>query len=436
MRYVSHSLAACLLLAGCSTLPSWLGGDETQEPTLPGKRIAVMESVSQLKPDSSLLDESFELPIAVANPSWPQEGGNAASRMEHLKLNGLEASQSVSVGEGNGWNTALVPGPIVAEGKVFAMDAEGYISAHEAGNISNVIWKSEAAAGEREMVGGGLAYADGRVFATTDDGRVYALRAEDGGVIWTKALKIPTRAAPRAYDNLLLVLTVDNELVALDTASGANFWSFSGIKETAGFLSAVQPAAADETIILPTTSSEILALSARDGKRFWSEILLLSRRTSATDIFTGIDANPVVVSGQVYSVSNNGLMLANDLVTGRTIWERELSAHLTPWVAGDYLFLITNDDQLLALHRRDGRIRWQTALPRGEDGERREYSAPMLLSGLLLTLDRYGTMVAFDPATGKKLQESELPDNVTAPPAVAAGVMYLLDGGATLHAVR
>ena len=74
-----------------------------------------------------------ELPAPVANDSWPQSGGFANYAMQHLAVG--EAPHviwSADVGAGSTSSRVLTTPPVVADGKVFAKDAQSTVSAYDA----------------------------------------------------------------------------------------------------------------------------------------------------------------------------------------------------------------------------------------------------------------------------------------------------------------
>ena len=60
----------------------------------------------------------------------------------------------------------------------------------------------------------------------------------------------------------------------------------------------------------------------------------------------------------------------------------------TPWVAGDFMFLVTIDGELLCVTRRDGRVRWVQTLRRYRDEKAKRgkvvWTGPILAGGRLL----------------------------------------------------
>ena len=81
-----------------------------------------------------------------------------------------------------------------------------------------------------------------------------------------------------------------------------------------------------------------------------------------------------------------GLLVSTDVPSGRRIWERQVAGEDTPYVAGDWMFVISVEQQLAAVHVADGRVAWITDLPRWEDAEKK--SDTLTWYGPLLVADR------------------------------------------------
>ena len=77
----------------------------------------------------------------------------------------------------------------------------------------------------------------------------------------------------------------------------------------------------------------------------------------------------MIDNGRVYAIGQGGRMVAIELITGQRVWEINVAGISTPWVAGDWVFVVTDQAQLLAVSRAIGRIRWMTQLPRYRDAE-------------------------------------------------------------------
>ena len=133
-------------------------------------------------------------------------------------------------------------------------------------------------------------------------------------------------------------------------------------------------------------------------------------------------------------------MIAVEERTGSRIWQRDIGGSETPWLAGNHLFVLSNDNELIALGRDNGVIRWVTQLPRFDDPEDRDgklyWTGPVLAGNRLIVAGTRGRILEFSPETGDMINEWSVKRSISVPPVVAGGVLYLLADDGTLMAYR
>ena len=109
-------------------------------------------------------------------------------------------------------------------------------------------------------------------------------------------------------------------------------------------------------------------------------------------------------------------------------------------MAGDFLFLVTENAELVSLYRPDGRVRWVQPLQRFEDPEdltgKLYYAGPVLAGGRLVVVRSNGGLAMFDPATGQPAGELPIGERTLLPPIVAGSTLYTLSEDGTLSAFR
>jgi len=427
--------------AGCDLLPDWLGAPETDEP-LPGERVSILTLEEQIEPDPELADTPVRLPRPYVNDAWPQPGGSPSNVLGHLAgAPRLNQVWSTDIGEGDSTDQRILSTPVVAEGRLFALDARLRLSALDAGS-GDRLWRVDLMLDEerRSTIGGGVAYADGRLFVTTGYGHIIALDATNGSEIWRTPVGAPIRAAPTVANSRVFAVSFDNSLVVLSAEDGSLQWRHTGIAETAGLLGAAAPAVADNVVIAPFSSGEVFAFRVDDGRELWSDTLILQGRFGAEAQLTDVDASPVISDGTAYTVSHSGRLLATDLDSGQRIWNQEVAGKETPWVAGNWIYLVTVDAEVVCLRRDDGRIRWVQTLQKYDDPEQRAglivWSGPVLIGDRLVVVGSNGEAMAISPYTGRLLGREEMPEGSNLPPIVAQGTLYLLTEDAELVALR
>ena len=293
---------------------------------------------------------------------------------------------------------------------------------------------------ERGAIGGGLAVDSGVLFAATPYGELFALDAATGRELWKAALTVPLRGAPTVGGGRVFVVAHDNRLHVLAADTGAELWTHAGIQETAALVGGAAPALSGDTVIVPYSSGELFALRANDGRELWSDALARAGRLTPLAQMGDIGGLPVIDRGVVFAVGHAGRMIAEDIRTGARIWEQDLASLQTPWIAGDFVFLVTADADVVALSRIDGRVRWVHHLPRYQDEARRRnpiaWFGPVLAGDRLVLASSTGQIVALSPYSGAPLGTQRVSGGVTVAPVVADGTLYLLTDAAELYAMR
>lgn len=436
-RVAFATMLACLL-AACNPF----GGSDDDGPRLPGERISVLELERTLEADPRIADLDVGLPRPYANPEWPQAGGYANHAMHHLALGeSISRAWRADVGRGSDKDSRILASPVAAEGLVFAMDARAKVSAFDATN-GRRRWRVslEPEDEDEEEIGGGLAYDEGRVFVATAVGDVYALEATSGKILWRQPIGIPVRAQPAAAAGRVFVVSYDNQLHTLAAADGRILWTHLGVAEIAGLVGGASPAIDGNTVVVPYSSGEIFALRVDNGTVAWSDSLTRASRQTGLGVINDINGAPVIDRGIVYAVGYSGRTVAIDLRSGQRIWDRDISGAHTPWIAGEFIFLLTADNQLVALSRREGRIRWVRVLARFEDEEDQEdpiyWSGPVLAGDRLIVVSSHGESMTISPYTGEILGRLEISDGTFVAPIVADNTLYVLTEDARLTAWR
>lgn len=435
-----RAAAVAMLLVGLTVSScSWFA---TKKQPLPGERISVLSLDRQLKPDPALANMPITLPRPVVNPDWPEPGGDPDHTMQHLALPGtLRAVWKTTVGEGSSRYTQVLSQPIVVEGRVYAMDGGSQIGAFDAAT-GNRIWQIDVKPADTNgtSFGGGLAYWKGRLFASSGYARVLALDPKDGKVIWKVSVGAPVRSGPTVADGRVYVVTVENELVTLAADDGRRLWSHNGIPETATLVGSASPAVAGEVAVTGFSSGEIVALTVENGRPLWSDNLASARAVDAVSALSDIRGRPVIDRDRVFAISHGGRMAAIDLRDGERVWEQDIGSSHPPWIAGDYVYVLSNDNELFCLTRNDGKVRWLHQLPRYADEKNKEnpitWAGPVLGGNRLIVLSSDGWAMSVSPYTGAPLGRERISGNVYVDPVIANNTLYILTDNGELSAYR
>ena len=429
-------------LTACSTVED-VFGEEKAKP-LEGERISILELQKNLEPDSAALEgQGFIAPAAWRNEFWPQAGGYPNHAMQHLILDNQELSLAwdADIGKGSTDELPLTAQPIVVDGRIYTLDTDAKLSAFDAAT-GDRIWRADVRNPDEDdpVISGGIAYSRGVLYVTNGYDELLMINPNNGEIAKRINLPAPSRAAPTIMDNRVFVTTLDNRLFALDSETGTVLWEFTGITESAGLVGAASPAASREVVVPAFSSGEVFALRVENGSVAWSENLSSFQRTSGLSGISDIRGLPVIDKGLVIAISFGGKIMAIDERTGTRIWQREIGGSETPWVAGNHLFVLSSENELVALGRDNGVIRWVTQLPKYEDEDDNDkpifWSGPVFAGERLIVASSDGRIAEFEPQQGRIIREWSIKGKIRIAPVVSAGTLYLLNENGTLMAFR
>ncbi|WP_112382473.1 PQQ-binding-like beta-propeller repeat protein [Sphingomonas carotinifaciens] len=421
-------LAALMALSACGIFK----GAPKKTPTV-GNRVPILASESGAEADQTIADVQVTLPAPAPNDAWAQPGGNAAKSMGQLALGEQPARLWEATINGGSVREPLAAAPVVADGKLFVVDVAAVLHAFAA-DTGAPLWSAKLTEGDANRparFGGGASFDDGRVYATDGLGDVVAVNAADGSIQWRAKPGGPLRGAPTVANGVVYVLSQDNQLFAISQADGKVQWAQQGTLETQGVFGVAAPAASQGSVVVGFSSGELNAYRYENGRVLWQDAL--SRTTISTSVssLSDIDAAPVIDEGRVYAVGQGGRMVALELSTGQRLWEQNFAGIETPWIAGEWLFLVTDDARLVALSRASGKVRWISQLPRFRNEKKKSgaitWFGPVLAGNRLILTNSQGEIVYANPGDGAVQTTIEAKTQFTLPPIVANSTLYTLD---------
>lgn len=455
-------IAAALVLTGCEqldTIKSMTNGwfSSRKKSDIRGERIDVLATDASVTPDPSLASTPVVLPAPYMNKNWEEPGGYAANALYHLEAPGpLQVQWDTEAGKGSDDDSRVTAPPIVVNGRVYVLDSEAHLFSIDAASGA-IVWDKELApkGGDGPFLwmfgadhkidpskgfGGGIAFDAGKLYVATGFGQVFALNPANGAQDWKVSLGVPVVNAPVANGGRIFVSSEDNHMFALAETDGRQLWDHQGISESAGILESTSAAVAGDYVIVPYSSGELYAIRVEDGRVAWNDMLTHSGTHTALSELDDIAGRPVIDRDMIFAISHSGVMVGINLDSGQRVWTRDIGGIQTPWVAGDFLYVLTTDEKLLCLQRKDGLVKWVHQLPRWEDPEDQDdrivWSGPVLVSDRLVVVSSDGFAEAISPYTGKLLARTQIPGGAYEPPVVANGALYLYTNDAHLVALR
>jgi outer membrane protein assembly factor BamB len=346
-----------------------------------------------------------------------------------------EKAWSTSVGKGTGEFYSNLH-PAWADSTVYAADRYGIVKAVDLADGKEQ-WKVDLSEKTgffsrniSALLSGGLTVEGEHVYVGSERGQVYALNTHDGSIAWQTKAAGEVLSRPVVSDGLVLVHTGNGILQGLEQNSGVVKWSVNLDVPALSLRGESAPTVAFGAAIVGGDNGRVSAIVMNQGQIIWQQ--RISQPSGATEIdrLSDVDTTPVVVNGVVYALAYNGNLTALDLRSGQILWKREIGSVHDMVVDGGRIYLVDQDDRVIALNTDGGISLW-----RQSDLLHRNLTSPVLYNGYLVVGDSEGYLHWINTDDGRFVVQQKVDsDGFQAEPVVASDKLLIQSKGGEVYA--
>ncbi len=283
---------------------------------------------------------------------------------------------------------------------------------------------------------------EGRVFLTGADAvarEIYCLDAAGGKMLWRRAAEQPAElpkvseeivhaASTGATDGrLFFAMFSTGDLVAVDM-KGKVAWTraFGTPESNYGYASSLIAYKHLFVQMDDRNTRTLFALDPATGKTVWQKKRTVRESWASPIIALSGDREMVVLA-------ENPTAAAYDVNSGEVVFSREcLSGEVTPSpaYAGGTIVVANESAELSAISLASGKVAWsdEDYLP--------DVASPLATEDFVFTAGASGMVSCYEMGTGRKLWTREFDQSFYPSPILAAGRVYAMDNGGTMHVFR
>ena len=239
----------------------------------------------------------------------------------------------------------------------------------------------------------------------------------DDGIlpIWQFECEEEVRSSPVVADGIVYVGCYDNNLYALDAATGKLQWKFA----TGGGIAAT-PCVWKDRVLIGSEDQILYAISTSSGRVLW---------TFPTE--GRIRSSPQIEFEHAFFGSDDRRLYATNAQSGREVWRFEAldCIRSTPAVGDEIVYVGSEDNHLYALDLQTGRQRWKFRTNRGIT------SSPILHQGLVVFGSSDWNVYALDEKSGWSVWRFRTGQVVVGSPRAVDGVVFIGSADGCLYAL-
>ncbi|MFW6150035.1 MAG: PQQ-binding-like beta-propeller repeat protein, partial [Chloroflexota bacterium] len=249
----------------------------------------------------------------------------------------------------------LVGRPVIADGTVYVSSSDGRVYALDV-RFGDEVWVSDKLS---EKLWAAPVISGSHLYVTTFDGRIHGLEAETGKLLrWTFEAESGFVSSPALHQDVLLAGSAGRRLYAVRLGEEEAIWELEG-----GDWFWATPLVSQGRVYASCLDGKLYALDAETGEPLWSEPFDAGERLATS---------PVLVEGSLVIATEPGDVFIVDAQTGRgklvtggkedrdyTVGGKVLASL---GASGDNAYVLTQEDRLYAVDVRQETISWELSL--------------------------------------------------------------------------
>ncbi|CUX97463.1 outer membrane protein assembly factor BamB [Candidatus Hoaglandella endobia] len=296
-----------------------------------------------------------------------------------------------SVGSGSGDFYANLH-PAWQNDYVFAADRFGVVKALDA-DSGKERWSTDLSIRtslfsrkKPAQLSGGVTAVDDKIYIGSELAKVYALKVQDGSLVWESTVIGEALSTPVVSNGLVLIHTSNGMLQALNEADGAVKWTVN-LEEMPPLTLRGEsaPTISFGAAIVGGDSGQVSAVMINQGQLIWQQSIYQPIGVTDIDRIHDVQTTPVVVNGIVYALAYNGNFAALDLRSGQLMWSKKIGSVTNLVVDDNRIYLVDQNDRVIALKLQGGVTLW-----RQNELLHRNLTSPVLYNSYIVTGDSEG----------------------------------------------
>ena len=318
--------------------------------------------------------------------------------------------------------------PSVQGDRIYAADRLGTLQARNT-VTGDLVWESESdwifsagpGLGRQTVIMGGAS------------GDVVAYDIGTGMQKWTATVPSEVQAVPVVVNGIVIIRTTDGKVIALREEDGARLWLSETSVPPLSVRGAGMPAANENTLIVGSANGKMQALQLKNGKNLWEATVAIPAGRSEIERLVDLDVDPLVRRGAIYISSFQGGTSSVSEVDGDVIWRNpEVSSYTGISADWSYLYLSDINSEVTQLDQRSGAALWKQ-----KDLHNRQLTAAVVYDNYVVVGDFEGYVHWLSTSDGRQMARVQVSSSpIEARPVVVDGTVYIYAKDGTLAALR
>ncbi len=321
--------------------------------------------------------------------------------------------------------------PIFFNDGLIFFDKKGSIIRYK--DNQKILWKiNHYSKSERKLKPKLNFVLDNKSLIVTDSiAKYYSINVNTGTLNWSKSNTYPFNSEIKKSKNKIFVVDYKNTLRCYNINDGSECWNLQTEDSFTLSNTKFSLIIVDDLIVFNNSVGDITAVNIETGFITWQ---LPTQNSNIINETYSFKTSKLVSDGKSIFFSNNkNEFYSLDVRTGNTNWINEINSNLTPIIAENLLFTVSNDGYLYILEKNNGNIIRITDLYLDYKLKKRKNVKPIgfaIANAKLYLTNTDGKMLIVDLNLGKVIGTEKIARNFTSRPFIINQNLFVITNGA------
>lgn len=288
--------------------------------------------------------------------------------------------------------------PIFYKNTGYIVDYKGHLQAFTI-KTGKVVWEKDL----NIPASAGLALSGNKIFLGTSKGEIVALDINGAKELWRTQLSSEILSRPAIAKGILVAKTIDGRVYGLNIKNGRKAWVYDRSVPSLTLRGSSAPLIINDIVITASDSGKLAAVSLKHGKLLWEITIAVAKGRNQLERVIDLDVDPVVKDDVIYVAGYQGRIAAVKIGSGQLIWSRDFSSYSGLLVDAYRVYVTDAGGQVWALNRYNGSTLW-----RQDKLLRRQLTAPETYDKYIVIGDYDGYLHWLNREDGKIIARKQI----------------------------
>ena len=268
------------------------------------------------------------------------------------------------------------------------------------------------------------------LIVTDNISKYYSFNLNSGKLNWSNNNSYPFNSEIKKYKNKFFVIDYKNTLRCYNIIDGSECWSVQTEDTFTVSSSKYSLIIFNKMVVFNNSTGDITAVDIETGLITW--LLPTQGGNITSEAYNFKFSKLVSDNNSIFFSNNKSEFYSIDVKTGTINWIAEISSNITPIIAGDIIFTVSDEGFLYIVEKNRGNIIKITDLYKNYKEKERNKVYPIGFAignkNLYLT-NSNGRIIVVDLSSGEILKEQKVSGNLISKPLIFNNSLYLIRNG-------